>query len=64
MDKTQKRKLLFKQLQDATFVVRETPKMWKKMLWLDETKIKWKKKHYLWGKTNTAQISEHTILTV
>uniref|UniRef100_A0A8C7RFJ4 Tc1-like transposase DDE domain-containing protein n=1 Tax=Oncorhynchus mykiss TaxID=8022 RepID=A0A8C7RFJ4_ONCMY len=51
-------------LKFATSHLGDTPNMWKKELWSDETKIELfgnNAKHYVWLKSNTA---EHTIPTV
>uniref|UniRef100_A0A8K9UU74 Tc1-like transposase DDE domain-containing protein n=1 Tax=Oncorhynchus mykiss TaxID=8022 RepID=A0A8K9UU74_ONCMY len=54
-------------LKFATSQLGDTPNMWKKVLWSDETKIELfgnNAKHYVWRKSNTAHHTEHTIPTV
>uniref|UniRef100_A0AAZ3S8Q6 Tc1-like transposase DDE domain-containing protein n=1 Tax=Oncorhynchus tshawytscha TaxID=74940 RepID=A0AAZ3S8Q6_ONCTS len=54
-------------LKFATSHLGDTPKMWKKVLWSDETKIELfgnNAKRYVWRKSNTAHHPEHTIPTV
>uniref|UniRef100_A0A8K9WP00 Tc1-like transposase DDE domain-containing protein n=1 Tax=Oncorhynchus mykiss TaxID=8022 RepID=A0A8K9WP00_ONCMY len=54
-------------LKFATSHLGDTPNMWKKVLWSDETKIELfgnNAKRYVWRKSNTAHHPEHTIPTV
>uniref|UniRef100_A0A8C7GHX2 Transposase n=1 Tax=Oncorhynchus kisutch TaxID=8019 RepID=A0A8C7GHX2_ONCKI len=54
-------------LEFATSHLGDTPNMWKKVLWSDETKIELfgnNAKRYVWRKSNTAHHPEHTIPTV
>uniref|UniRef100_A0A8K9XI19 Tc1-like transposase DDE domain-containing protein n=1 Tax=Oncorhynchus mykiss TaxID=8022 RepID=A0A8K9XI19_ONCMY len=54
-------------LKFATRHLGDTPNMWKKVLWSDETKIELfgnNAKRYVWRKSNTAHHPEHTITTV
>ena len=54
-------------LKFATSHLGDTPNMWKKVLWSDETKIELfahNAKRYVWRKSNTAHHPQHTIPTV
>uniref|UniRef100_A0AAZ3SLG3 Transposase Tc1-like domain-containing protein n=1 Tax=Oncorhynchus tshawytscha TaxID=74940 RepID=A0AAZ3SLG3_ONCTS len=54
-------------LKFATSHLGDTPNMWKKVLWSDETKIELfgnNAKCYVWRKSNTAHHPEHTLPTV
>uniref|UniRef100_A0A8L0DPU9 Transposase Tc1-like domain-containing protein n=1 Tax=Oncorhynchus mykiss TaxID=8022 RepID=A0A8L0DPU9_ONCMY len=54
-------------LKFATSHLGDTPNLWKKVLWSDETKIELfgnNAKRYVWCKSNTAHHPEHTIPTV
>lgn len=54
-------------LKFATSHLGDTPNMWKKVLWSDETKFELfgnNAKRYVWRKSNTAHHPEHTIPTV
>jgi hypothetical protein len=47
--------------------VGDSPNIWKKVLWSDETKIELfghLRKHYVWRKPNTSHHPENTIPTV